>query len=93
MALVLVSGLLSAVLVEIYRLLNPPPPLSDSQLAAIYLHDAKLRLSAAESTSDPERAQKLMLGAEYDLFKSQIHTMKAEHLERNVLVAASSRKR
>jgi len=93
MALVLVLGLLSAVVAHIYRLLNPPPRLSDFQMAAIYLHEARLKLLAAERASDPEEAERQTVGAEYYLVRSQVYTVRAEHLERTVPVARPSRKR
>jgi hypothetical protein len=74
-------------------MLNPSPPLSDVQMAAIYLHEARLRLKAAERASDTEEAQRLALGAEYYLIRSQVHTMKAEHPEGVVPTPRSSRKR
>jgi hypothetical protein len=93
MALVLILGLLSAVFAHIYRLLNPPLPLSDFQMAAIYLHEARLRLLAAERASDPEEAQRQTVVAEYYLVRSQVYTIRGEHLERTLPVARPSRKR
>ncbi len=93
MALVVIAGLLIGTFAHIYRLLNPPPPVPDFQMATLYLHEAKLRLSAAERAKDPERTQRLLVGAEYDLLLSQIHAVKAELSQGNLPNAPPSRKR
>jgi hypothetical protein len=92
MALVAMTGLLSAALAYTYRSLNPPPPVPDFQLAALYLHDGKLRLSAAEEANDPEWAQRLLLGAEYNLLFAEIHAVRAELARKGFPVVQPRRK-
>jgi hypothetical protein len=78
MAIVAAAALASALCAHVYRILNPPPAVPDSQMAALYLHDAKQRLSAAEKAKDAERSERLLLGAEYDLIRSQVYALKAQ---------------
>lgn len=78
MSLVVIAALLCAALAHIITVLNPSPAVPDAQMAALYLHDAKLRLSAALSVKDRANAQRFLVGAEFDLLLSEIHATRAE---------------
>jgi len=93
MAMVIVAGLLSAAAAHIYHVLNRPTPVPDLQMAALHLHDGKLRLEAAERTTDPERSERLLIGAEFDLLLSNVHATKAELSREDMPVGKPSRKR
>jgi hypothetical protein len=78
MSVVAIAALLCAALAHVITVLNPSPAVPDGQMAALYLHDAKLRLSAAQSVKDRANAQRLLMGAEFDLLLSEIHATRAE---------------
>ena len=73
-----VSALRCAVLAHVYRVLKPPPRVPDAHLSSLYLQDAKLKLSAVQRQNGSENAERLYVGADFDLLTSQIHATKAE---------------
>jgi hypothetical protein len=78
MSLVALSAFLCAALAHIYRVMNPSPRVPDAQTAALYLRDAKLKLSEAQAEKDVENADRLLVGAEFDLVPSELHATKVE---------------